>query len=302
MKLIISGAGGFLGKNLLEYLTKENQIVTQVIALTSNAKVIEPFQELDWLRVLSNKTFIENDLDLTDYTLINLSFARSSEFDIVKQSVEWTCNLLEKFRLEGGSKIINISSQSVYDPKRKVPASENDMVKLTTLYDFGKYYVEKWIEDFSSLYGLAFTNLRIASLVGPSFNQRITTRLMEEAIDKGRIKIQTSDVVFSYTHVFDIVRAILAIVTLGDSVNLDSKYNVGSEETYSIEDIAQEIKEILSRENFGMSVIKEHGNEVGSNAIDTSRFRQKTGWAPKYSLRDILVEVFTELVSRDNKY
>jgi len=52
--------------------------------------------------------------------------------------------------------------------------------------DMGKYYLENWISDFCHKNSIDFLNLRIGSLVGPNFSQRITTRLVRNAIEKGK--------------------------------------------------------------------------------------------------------------------
>ncbi len=293
MKLIISGAGGFLGRNILTQLLLSEKSVTEIIALSSNISQLSLFENCEKMKIISNQDFLSKKINLSSYTLIHLAYARSSDFQRVKQSCEFAFDLFEKCKNYGLKRIIHISSQSVYDPKRTKPAVETDLVRLSTPYDMGKYYLENWISDFCHKNSIDFLNLRIGSLVGPNFSQRITTRLVRNAIEKGKIIININGQLFSFTHVSDMVQAIIISSKNNNSNMWNKVYNVGSSETYNIEDIANNIYLIAKNNNIHLIIERKIVSKSGVNSsLDSTLFQDLTGWDTEYDLRSILREEF----------
>lgn len=289
MKLIISGAGGFLGQTLLSLLAAQADVYS-VIALDLKIDNIREYKDNPKFSLLRNDDFLSRDFPLEGYTLINLAFARSQDFDLVKNSCEWTFNLLHKFEKNGGKRIINISSQSIYDPLRTEPAKETDLPMLNDLYDMGKYYIENWVEDFCKKYNVDFMNLRLASLVGPKFPQRITSRLVTKSINDKEITIELNGQIFSYTHVRDMAKAIIAACGIS-SKKWNRIYNVGGAETYTIEEIAHTIADVNAKYGIDLTVhlVNSEPNHRNSS-LNSSAFQQATGWHAKYLLIDIIEE------------
>jgi nucleoside-diphosphate-sugar epimerase len=289
MKLLISGAGGFLGQTLLSLLAARAD-VNSVIALDLKIDNIKEYKDNPKFFLLLNDDFLSQDLFLEGYTLINLAFARSQDFDLVKNSCEWTFNLLHKFEKNGGKRVVNISSQSIYDPLRTEPAKETDLPMLNELYDMGKYYIEKWVEEFCKKHNADFINLRLASIVGPSFSQRITTRLVTTAIKNKEISINLNGQIFSYTHVRDMSDAIISTCRIADS-QWNQTYNVGSTEVYTIENIAHSIADTIGKYGITLKVnlVPSESNRRNSS-LDSSCFQKVSGWRAKYSLNDIIEE------------
>ncbi|NLC40719.1 MAG: NAD(P)-dependent oxidoreductase [Clostridiaceae bacterium] len=302
MKLVISGAGGFLGRELLGLLVDRDP-VSSVIALDLKIDHITNFSENSKIELFTNEDFLLSDRDLSDYTLINLAYARSLDFEPIKSSCEWTFALFEKLQASGCEKYINISSQSVYDPRREFPAKESDLPFVSELYDLGKYYLENWIREFSEKYGALHLNLRPSSLVGPNFPQRITSRLVKKALEDGEISINLNGQVFSYTHVNDLARALLAAADLDRKAAWNKVYNFGSDERYTIEDIAQCIEQVFQKNAMSLKVnrLPAAANRLNSS-IDATLFGEATGWTVGYSLYDIVEEEFyEELGKRDSQ-
>lgn len=294
MKIIISGAGGFLGQILLNMLTSRENY-TSIIALDLRIDQINADSESPKIILHSNEEFLRTKLDLNDYILINLAYARSSDFDLVKSSCEWTFALLEKLRKDGVKKYINISSQSIYDRHRKSPAIETDLPVLNELYDMGKYYLENWIREFSFKHDSLFLNLRLSSLVGPNFPQRIIPRLIKRALEDNVISINLNGQIFSYTHVDDIARAIVMAAEMENDSDWNKAYNVGSEEKYTIEEIASHIERNFIKNNLDLTIkrIISEANNVNSS-VDSTLFRKATNWSEKYTLSDIVEEEFND--------
>lgn len=292
MNLIISGAGGFLGKNILNQLFSDIRSEHKIIALSSDPLKLSAYQKRSDLQIISNQTFLAEKMDLANYTLLHLAYVRSSDFQIIKKNCEFTFDILDQALSNNVKKIIHISSQSVYDVQRAQAAKETDFVKVSTLYDMGKYYLENWIADFCVANHMKYLNLRISSLVGPDFPQRITSRLIKDAIETGKISINLNGQIFSFTHVQDMAHAILKASQLKESF-WNKNYNVGTDEFYTIEEMAAEIDLIMKKHNRPLEIVKNYSETNGINSsLDCSLFQNATGWQAEYDLKFVLNEEY----------
>jgi len=129
--------------------------------------------------------------------------------------------------------------------------------------------------------------------VGPNFSQRITTRLVRNAIEKGKIIININGQLFSFTHVSDMAQAIIISSKNNNSNMWNKVYNVGSSETYNIEDIANNIYLIAKNNNIHLIIERKIVSKSGVNSsLDSTLFQDLTGWDTEYDLRSILREEF----------
>ncbi|MGB4609041.1 MAG: NAD(P)-dependent oxidoreductase [Saccharofermentanales bacterium] len=292
MKIVISGAGGFLGKNILDQLFSDIPAEHDIIALSSDPSQLSAYSNRPGMQIIGNQDFLADKMNLADYTLLHLAYVRSSEFQIIKNNCEFTFDILQQAQLNNIKKIIHISSQSVYDAQRTQAAKETDFVKVSTLYDMGKYYLENWIADYCTANQMKYLNLRLSSLAGPNFPQRITSRLIKDAIETGKISINLNGQIFSYTHVRDMAQAIIKAMQLQDK-DWNRNYNVGTHESYTIEDIAIEIESIMKKKKKPLEIIRNYSEANGINSsLDCSLFEKAAGWQAEYDLQLILKEEY----------
>jgi len=138
--------------------------------------------------------------------------------------------------------------------------------------------------------------------VGPNFSQRITTRLVRNAIEKGKIIININGQLFSFTHVSDMAQAIIISSKNNNSNMWNKVYNVGSSETYNIEDIANNIYLIAKNNNIHLIIERKIVSKSGVNSsLDSTLFQDLTGWDTEYDLRSILREEFDYQIGTHNE-
>lgn len=281
-RIVVVGASGFLGRALLKELEGK-----PVLALTSNPNSLSTKDEVE---VISYENFLSSNMNLQDSKLINLAYRRSSDPEVAKENISFTERIFKKAEELGVASFINISSQSVYDGARKEAAKEEDLVSATTLYDIGKYYLENWIRDFSKKHSTSYINLRLASLVGPNFEKRITSRLVKQGLADGVIEVVDNGTIFSYAHVKDVARGIVASLNLKDSY-WNRTYNLGTMESYTITQLAETIKDVFQRSGLELEIkCRTDDSPSSNNSIDTSLFEGISGWSPNYHLESILLE------------
>lgn len=288
MRLVMTGAGGILGTELVKRLSLHDVPIFQVLSSSfpdhSNEEDKNAF--LHRLEAFSRGQAIH---------VLHAAYARRNESAAIARSILFLHQFFGTIASIEIAGVLHISSQSVYDPYRLSPALESDVPVPGNLYAQGKMYSEKWLEIWASEAGVPLLQLRLASLIGPPYPERIITRLMRRAYREGKIEIMVGGARFSYLDYRDaaegIVRAILKTSWLTGT------YNLGSHESFTIAEIAEAIQKILA-DHYGKTVeieITPTAPPYFNNAIDSTRFESDFGWREKHSLDTHLEELVNEM-------
>lgn len=302
--LLIIGASGFIGSYLLDELKNEG---IKIIAVSLNLS--------DFLIKLDSENIIYEDYEtfkqrkekLTDYTVINLAYTRSNDAELVEDSKKFTYEITEYINKLEIKKYIYISTQSVYNEERVEAAKEDDSLLPKNVYGQGKVDLEKWLTNFSLKNNITLSILRLGSVVGPGMEARITSRFVKDAVEKGQIQIQDSGQIFSYIHIEDLVQGLKNFIEIFNSNQDDlfdnvSIFNLGTEEIYSLTDVAKEIKEQLKNiYNRDINIIISNiDGAYKNNSINMNKFFAISSWRPKYNLENIIKDEIDRLMNKLN--
>ena len=193
--------------------------------------------------------------------------------------------------------VINVSSQSVYSQKRVLPADENTVLCLESKYAVGKYATELLVNAICGK-AVLHTNIRLASLIGAGFDQRIVNRLVNQIIKNNEIHIIGGKQVFGFLDVRD---AASAIITMTKSINnWYEVYNIGSRNSYTLIEIANTILDV-AQERYAKrgSMILEQNNAFQNSSLNCSRFYEDFRWSQKYSIRQSVVDIMDYAYNQD---
>ena len=284
-KIIITGSSGFLGRNLINYLTNRDEYY--IYALSSKGKKIEESNKFNNILYLDKNVIYEEEKCkniINNGIIINCAFPRNSSGREMADGLDYIQHLFlcaKKYLAKG---IINISSQSVYSTKRKKAATEDTELCLETSYAVGKYAIELMLKSICDNTNLFFTNVRIASLIGPNFDQRIVNRFIKQAINMESITVCKSKQEFGFLDVEDAVKGIINLLEIDFSV-WKEVYNLGNARGYTIEEILTCIKAVFEslKRPFPKIIIQE-GNGEGTTAVEFQLLYNDTGYIPSIDL------------------
>ena len=291
---LITGASGFLGKNLIRYFMSQTEC--EVWALTSNEGKLSEFQN-EKLHIYQrefpfSKEFKEIEFDCA----INCAYPRNTSGKQIADGLRYIAKLFKAFDLGNVKSIINISSQSVYDEQRENPASENADLSLNSCYAVGKYAVELILENTCT--NIPYTNIRMASLIGVDFPQRIVNRLILKILNGEEIIINQSSQTFGFLDVKDAVVGIVSLLDINPN-NWKLCYNIGNEKAYSMLDIVETIKEVIENKSIKMPEIKyEINTNAGSTAVSYELLKKDTGFEPSVNLKQSVEEIVNSLMKK----
>ncbi|MEA2042894.1 MAG: NAD(P)-dependent oxidoreductase [Bacteroidota bacterium] len=295
MKIAITGATGFLGKYLTDYLSEKSYEVLVIARPEEDAKSIfqsegsvfesdyspeslsEAFKGIDVVIHLAAQTMQRDDHPL-----------RVSNFFPV--NIQLTENVMIAAQETGVQQLVQMSSNSVYSGANDLPFKESDNPVPTTIYGVSKLYAEKLGEYISHKRNINIVSLRLARLFG--FGERDTvvfTKYMKLAMQKKTIEVWGEGITsVDYLYVRDAVSAIEKAISskLGSGI-----YNVGSGTAYSVKEIAATINKHCFNEN--KFIFDKSKKEGGYHLeMDSSKFYKASGWKPHWKLEEAVDEMY----------
>lgn len=284
-KILVTGAGGFLGRALL--LEKEKDPEVELMAFTTNKALLK--NHFPKLCIFDLQDFREECIPFQDVDiLLNCAFARTSDGEKISAGLQFIDEFVEKSVNKGVGAVVNISSQSVYDQKRTIPANEETSVKPTSLYALGKYTSELMVHRICKIYGTPVTNIRLGSLVGKEFPVRLTNRFVQRALHGEPIVITGGHQVISYLHIRDAARA------LGCMINVESKhwkeiYNLGAKEHYTLLEVTKVMEKCSP---VPIKIEMQEGGDYLNLSLDSTLFYEDFSFTPKETLKSAFLELF----------
>ncbi|EMO43178.1 NAD-dependent epimerase/dehydratase family protein [Leptospira noguchii] len=200
MKILVTGAAGFIGFHLAQELIEGNDEIIGLDNLNNYYDVNLKVNRLNILKKFTNFQF--QNLDIIDFEKLNRLFQKE-KFDVIlhlaaqagvryssinphvysQSNLVGFVNILEASKLNNISHLIYASSSSVYGGNTKIPFSEIDPVDHpVSLYAATKRSNELMAHCYSHLYGLPVTGLRFFTVYGAWGRPDMAPHLFTNAI------------------------------------------------------------------------------------------------------------------------
>lgn len=280
-KVVITGASGFLGRHLLQCLNNDCQYT--VYALSSRPGALkEQYGGSNIVYLYKDIVFSEAEV-LKEGFVINCAYPRNAVGSEIAEGIKYIQTVFEASVAHGARAIINISSQSVYSQARTEIADENTALSLESAYAVGKYAIELMLENNCKDTATAYTNLRLASLIGPDFNQRIVNRFVFKLLHDEAISVSKQEKRLGFLDVEDAVSAILAVLNTEREL-WKPVYTVGSGVGYTVEELYNAAVDILRHQKTIREPIFEYGSDCSTTAVSFSLLHEDTGFTPQIPL------------------
>ena len=302
MKVLVTGAAGFIGFHLVQRLLGRGDEVVGLDNLSDYYSVA--LKEARLAQVRSDRfRFVR--MDLADRAALPALFA-AERFDAVvnlaaqagvRYSVEnpWAyvdsnvvgfLNVLECCRHYPVRHLVYASSSSVYGGNEKTPFSEEDRVDdPVSLYAATKKSDELMAGCYAHLYGLKVTGLRLFTVYGPWGRPDMSPMLFASAILAGRpIKVfNHGDMLRDFTYVDDIVEGMVRVL---DRVPQKHEvFNIGCSNPVRLMDFISELERALGREAEKIMLPMQPG-DVYQTYADTTKLERELGYKPGVMLRE----------------
>jgi GDP-4-dehydro-6-deoxy-D-mannose reductase len=311
MKVLVTGAGGFVGRWLLPALVEEGHDVlgTRLPGEAPPAFLNEAErQHVRWLPLdLADTGSVRAAVDEVPDAVIHLAAIASGAEARRDPGLAWEVNAAGTARLadalgahrQAGTAdplLLLISTAEVYgavEPPR--PRVETDAATPLSPYAASKLGAEVAAFETARRTGLRVIVVRSFPHTGPGQTDRYVVpafaRRLRAARRLGASVVKTGNLepVRDFTDVRDVVRAYLALLRQGASGEI---YNVASGEGHPLHVIFRRLAELI-----GVHATPEVDLQLTRTADlphlvgNASRLRTRTGWAPRYTLDQTLQDV-----------
>ncbi len=325
MKVLVSGAAGFIGFHLCQRLLKDN---FTVIGLDNINSYYDVRLKNSRLKELDKKSFKENgqwlfyETNLEDERaiktifqdhkptiIINLAAQAGVRYSIenpkayIDSNIVGFLNILECARRFQAEHLIYASSSSVYGGNKDLPFSENHEVNHpVSLYAATKRSNELMAHTYSHLYNLPTTGLRFFTVYGPWGRPDMAYFIFTSKILKGEpIKIFNGGKMYrDFTYIDDIIEGIIKVIKKTpkkDPNFLDKNrtastswcpykiFNIGNSSPINLMDFIETIEQYLGVEAKKEFMPMQPG-DVEATSADINLLKNWTGFEPKTNLRE----------------
>ena len=259
ISVVISGAGGFIGKHLISKLSKQKIKIIKMnktFGDISKKKTWDKLPEANVLVHLAAKTFVPE------------SWKKPKEF--FNTNVNGTKMALEYCK-KNNTKIIFISSY-MYGNAKKIPTCEKNKIVANNPLAETKKKAEELCRAYAKRYGVKTIILRPSNVFGP--NQKSCWLIPEiiKKIKKKTISVNNLNVKRDMIFVDDLVSAIIKCIFLNKKFDI---INVGSGNSYSIASIFKTLQKVSNKKIFIKSRNLTRKNEIMKTLLNIEK-AQKT--------------------------
>lgn len=294
--ILITGAGGYLGHELINQLLHNGDAV---LASTSNPpKLHEDFLYHESLKCISRQELLTNGAHWSGiYAVVHLAFARRFRPNCeIADSIQYSRRVFELVKEQKVPRLINISSQSVYGNAEEL-RTENTVISPEMIYSMAKYAGEVVLDCiFQNCDTTATTNIRLDPIAQ---NQNLLPRLIEQALEKGELNLVGGGQIFSLLDIRDAAAAFIALLNT-PAETWKGVYNVGCNNTvYTLVELADVVARVAQKHNAGTVKIGLKSEDIRTyGGMDSTLFTADTGWLPRYSIEDIIERSVEEYLDR----
>lgn len=299
-RVFVTGAGGFIGSHLVEYLAQQGAEVIAFVRYTSQGSegflptLTEELQKR--IRIVRGDVrdaeAVEQAAHGAEYifhlaALVGVPYSFLHPDEVIAVNTLGTLNVLNAARAHGVQRVVVTSTSEVYGTARYVPIDEAHPLQAQSPYAASKIAADAIAVSFHHVYQLPVAIIRPFNTYGPRQSDRaVIPTIISQTLTGKRVRLGNLDTTRDFTYVTDTVRGFLAIAAALGEV-MGQPINIGSGSEISIGDLARKIIALTGSE-VTISVETERlrlpTSEVERLCADNSRARALLGWEPQVSL------------------
>lgn len=316
MRVLVTGAGGFIGSHLVEKCVEEGFAVRAFVRYNSNNRWgwLETSKYLKDIEVITG--------DIRDYdsvynamqgcnavfhlaALIGIPYSYVSPLAYIKTNVEGTYNILQAAKELKTEQILITSTSETYGTAQYIPIDEKHPSVGQSPYSASKIAADQLAGSYYRSFNLPVKIVRPFNTYGPRQSARAIIPTVINQILNGKTILNLGNLkpTRDLTFVKDTVSGFLKIFECDDFFG--KAVNIGMNQEISIGDLVQLIARMMETNvkiNSDEQRIRPDNSEVERLWCDNRQITSKTDWRPQYDLKSGLQETISWIKANQNIY
>tara|TARA_A100001388_G_scaffold277140_1_gene267031 strand:- start:223 stop:1245 length:1023 start_codon:yes stop_codon:yes gene_type:complete len=324
MKILVTGAAGFIGFHLCKKLIKSDYKVIGLDNLNSYYDISLKKERINQLKKLCelrrnnfklikgslednnliSSIFSNNDLDFVFHlgAQAGVRYSLENPHAYINSNIKGFLNILEGCKKNKPKSLIFASSSSVYGGNEKIPFSENHSVDHpVSLYAATKKSNELMAHAYSHLYNLPCTGLRFFTVYGPWGRPDMAPMIFTKSIiEKTPLRIfNNGDMARDFTYIDDVIEIMFRLLkkpvdknVLFDKKNPESStswspykiFNIGNSKSVRLIDFITTLENEIGEKAIKVFEPMQSG-DVKFTSADTSLIEAWIGFKPNTELK-----------------
>tara|TARA_Y100000590_G_scaffold465312_2_gene637263 strand:- start:74 stop:1042 length:969 start_codon:yes stop_codon:yes gene_type:complete len=293
MKILVTGADGFIGSHLVEYLLDKKH---KVIALC----LYNSYNNYGWLNGIRNKNLKIVSGDIRDQNfcleisknvdfifnlaaLISIPYSYSSPESFLQTNIVGTYNICLASKKNKIKRLVQISTSEVYGTAQYIPIDEDHPKVPQSPYSASKISSDAIAQSFFYSFDLDVVIARPFNTFGPRQSLRaVIPTIIIQSLENKKIILGNIYSRRDFTYVSDTCDGIYSLIK--KSVKSGEVYNIGSKKHYSIKEVLDLVKNKIKnspRLLIQNKRIRPKNSEVDLLSCDYRKIKKATGFKPK---------------------
>jgi NAD dependent epimerase/dehydratase len=300
-KILVTGADGFIGSHLTEYLVRQGADVRAFVYYNSN-------NSWGWLDESDADIKAELDVfagDIRDpfgvrdamqgcdvvmhlAALIAIPYSYHSPATYVETNVNGTLNVVQAARDLGIERVVHTSTSEVYGTARFVPITEEHPLQGQSPYSATKIGADQIAQSYFLSFETPVSTIRPFNTYGPRQSARavIPTIISQIAAGAEEVRLGATHPTRDFNYVQDTVRGFVAVAeadaAIGEVINIGSNYEISIGDTAALiaEQMGRDVRFVADDQR-----LRPAGSEVERLWACNAKAKALTGWEPAYGDR-----------------
>jgi NAD dependent epimerase/dehydratase len=298
-KVLVTGAGGFIGSHLTERLVELGAKVRAFVRYNSNSN-------WGWLDTSPRKNDIEvvlgdvrerdsvkaamNSVDTVFHlaALIGIPYSYESPTSYIRTNVDGSVNVFQIARENGIQLVVHTSTSEVYGSALYTPIDEKHPLQAQSPYSASKIAADKLAEAYHFSFGLPVVTVRPFNTYGPRQSARaVIPTIISQALGSDTIRIGSSVPSRDFTFISDTVSGFIAAAESPSAIG--HTINLGTGTDIRVGDLVRLILSITGKDipvQTELWRVRPESSEVMQLRADNSAAKQLLNWQPRCLLDD----------------
>jgi nucleoside-diphosphate-sugar epimerase len=288
MKVLITGASGFVGSHVARLLVAEGCEVYALVRESSNRWRIRDIlpsmylRQSDLVAFENVNTYLQEIkpelcIHLAWYAVPGKYLNSQENLDSIQASI----NLLSQLAELGCKRFVGIGTCFEYDLSLGY-LSESSLTKPITLYAATKVALSTILQQFAQITEMEIAWIRLFYQYGPMEDERrLIPSVISSLLRDEVVKTTKGEQIRDFLHIEDVASAIWAVA----KSNVSGVVNVGSGQPVTVGQIALELGNLLGKPDLiHLGALPYRPNDPMFICANNELLRKKTDWTPKYNL------------------